>query len=207
MGSKETRRHLHGEEIVRVWIIMARKSISHSDTVTKDLQRASCLDKHCPKAVLHVEGRQVKAAELSKRLRAHAELITRAAAARAKWIAAVAQQRALAEELKPEIAVAAHYVTNTFGTGSEAFIDFGLADQAATPQTVETKALAVEKRDATRKARHTMGKTQKLKIHGDVVKSDATAPVAAVTPDATTNGTSAPQQAATPVTQANGVAH
>ena len=53
------------------------------------------------------------------------------------------------------VAVAAHYVTNTFGMGSEAFIDFGLAEPTVTAQTVETKVLAVQKRaGATAWTRH-----------------------------------------------------
>jgi hypothetical protein len=128
---------------------------------------------HCAKAVLHVHGRPLRAAELSKRLREHAQLIAQAAATHARWLREVAQERALAQELKAEIAVAAHYVTHTFGAASEAYIDFGLAEQRTNAPTVETKALAVEKRAATRAARHTMGPKQRLEIHGDVPVSDA----------------------------------
>jgi hypothetical protein len=186
------------------------KRMTRKEVISMDTQRATCLEAYCPKAVFHVETEPVRATELAKKLRQHAELIKQAAAARAKWIQLCADERALNTQLAPIVDVAAHYVTNVFGTGSEVYIDFGLADVTAAVPTVEEKLVAVKKRAATRDARHTMGKKQKLKIRGDAVLSSASAPVAPVAVAATTNGTSAPQQAAAPVTpaaQANGVAH
>jgi len=56
-------------------------------------------------------------------------------------------------------------VRGSFGTSADALADFGLAlPKARTPLTAEQKAVAAAKRLATRKARGTMGKQQKLPL-------------------------------------------
>src|SRR5581483_8311817 len=61
------------------------------------------------------------------------------------------------------------YVKATVGGASD-LADFGLTPKKArTPQTVEAKAAATAKREATRAARNTMGAKQKLKVKGNVV--------------------------------------
>ncbi len=72
-----------------------------------------------------------------------------------------AKRRAADRALKP-------WVINKFGEGSAPAHDFGFPSPKVTELTVEQKALAVERRLATRKARHTMGKRQKEKIRGVV---------------------------------------
>jgi hypothetical protein len=59
---------------------------------------------------------------------------------------------------------------NTYGTTSTTLADFGLQPQKArTPLTVEQKAAAKAKAEATRKARGTTSKKQKLAVTGNVV--------------------------------------
>ncbi len=60
------------------------------------------------------------------------------------------------------------WVVGTFGTNSQAMVDFGFPPPRARKTKAETKAQAVQKGQATRKARHTMGKKQKAIIKGSV---------------------------------------
>jgi hypothetical protein len=89
-------------------------------------------------------------------------------------------RKALRDALQPTVLVAAqfrHVVRNLFGNQADALADFGLVPpKVPTPPTVETKASAVAKRNATRQARHTMGKTQKAKIKGSVPTPPAIPP-------------------------------
>jgi hypothetical protein len=65
----------------------------------------------------------------------------------------------------------------TFGNSADVLADFGLSPlKVATPMTAETKAVAVAKREATRAARHTMGKNQKKAVKGAIQASLVVAP-------------------------------
>jgi hypothetical protein len=60
------------------------------------------------------------------------------------------------------------YVLTTAGSdAAQMLADFGIKPTASKPK-VETKAQAVVKAQATRKARHTMGKNQKKSVKGSV---------------------------------------
>ena len=61
------------------------------------------------------------------------------------------------------------FVKAAFSNSPAVLADFGLSPKkVAAPLTVAEKAAAKAKRDATRKARGTMGSKQKLAVHGDV---------------------------------------
>ena len=56
-------------------------------------------------------------------------------------------------------------VRGSFGNSADVLAGFGLAPpKAPVPLTAEKKAIAAAKREATRAARHTMGKNQKLPL-------------------------------------------
>jgi hypothetical protein len=81
------------------------------------------------------------------------------------------------------------YIVAGYGGGAVQMQDFGFsAPKAPGHKTVATKATAIAKADATRAARHTMGKKQKAAIKGTVA------------PEATPSASPAP--AATPTTPA-----
>jgi hypothetical protein len=67
-------------------------------------------------------------------------------------------------------------VAAAFGENSQQYASLGFAPRKPAQQTVESKAQAHLKMLATRKARQTLGKVQKAKIHG-VVPAPAPAPV------------------------------
>jgi hypothetical protein len=94
------------------------------------------------------------------------------------------------------------YVMNAFGKTSPQLADFGFAPPKVATLTAEQKQAAVLKREATRKARGTVGPKAKLAVTGETVKIAAlqaaadqaathTAPTAAPAP--------APEPAPVPV--------
>jgi hypothetical protein len=108
-------------------------------------------------------------ADVEATLQAFVDLRTAVDAARtalqAKLVAEANQSPALRERIHAIVA----YVRATFGNSPDILTDFGLKPKKArTPLTVEQRAAASEKRAATRKARHTMGKRQKRQIKGTV---------------------------------------
>jgi hypothetical protein len=99
---------------------------------------------------------------------------------------AVASMRTEEAKVRPVFKGLKRNLQSTYGTASTTLADFGFEPiKAPTPLTVEEKAAAAAKRKATREARGTEGKKQKLAVTGNVVgitvtpiTSSATASVA-----------------------------
>jgi hypothetical protein len=72
-------------------------------------------------------------------------------------------------------------VVSQFKTSPETLADFGITLPSRRAPAASTVATAVDKRDATRVARHTMGKRQKEQVKGTVT-APAPAPTGATTP-------------------------
>jgi hypothetical protein len=103
------------------------------------------------------------------------------AATQAKIAAEVTQ----APPLRSQMAAFVAFVKVTFAKSPDVLADFGLKPKKApTPLTLDQKAAAAAKREATRAARHTMGKAQKKAVTGTITTivtpaaSKGTAPVA-----------------------------
>jgi hypothetical protein len=96
------------------------------------------------------------------------------------WRTSVAKERATTQEISGVQTVLRNHVSALFGETSTEFADFGFTPKQVTPVDVATKVEAVEKRAATRVARHTMGKRQKKKITGETspVVDTSTTPTA-----------------------------
>ncbi len=104
-------------------------------------------------------------------------------AASKAWHAAVATEKQSTEDLSViQLNLRAH-VQALYGQASTEFADFGFTPRKVTPATADTKANAVKKRAATREARHTMGKRERLKVTGENTPV-ASAPPALDTPAA-----------------------
>jgi hypothetical protein len=150
--------------------------------VSMDRQHAACVRAHFGKsAVFHYEGTAIKAPDVVKMYEQHEQLLADIAATRERWLQLVSQEQAADAKLQEVTAAVATQIRNTMGSGSQAFIDFGLSDHKSAKQTVEQKVAAVEKSRATRAARHTMGSRQRAKVRGTVtliVPVAATAPAA-----------------------------
>ena len=116
--------------------------------------------------------------------------------------AATARERVQAR--KPFYKGLQSYVENLF-TDPNVIAQFGFTPHKTTTQDTTTKTAAVQKRAATRKARHTMGKNQKAGIKGNVtgvevvpVTAPAVAPAPSPTPVSPTPASPTPAPAPAP---------
>jgi hypothetical protein len=91
-----------------------------------------------------------------------------AQAARAAWIQAVSTQHALVDAIQPTIVALRAYIVAVYGEQSAEYKSFGFTPRRKSQPSAEAKALANQKRLATRAARKTMGSRQRLKIRGVV---------------------------------------
>jgi hypothetical protein len=89
------------------------------------------------------------------------------------------------------------FLENMF-TDPSTIAEFGFAPRKRTAPTVEAKTAAVNKRAATRAARHTMGPKQKLDIKGAVAQTEPAAPSPAPVPTGLVGGGPAPVASAPP---------
>lgn len=89
-------------------------------------------------------------------------------------VALAARDAAIAECLARDRALQV-WVRCRFGVRSQEAHDFGAESRKAASVSAQTRAMAVQKAKATRVARHTMGKKQRLKIKGDAASQALTA--------------------------------
>jgi hypothetical protein len=131
-------------------------------------------------------------ADLTQRLQTLVNLRSSVNAAKATTQANLVAEQAQSPDLTGVLTGFKAYVKASFSKSPDVLADFGLTpNKARTPLTVEAKAAAAAKRAATRTARHTMGKVQKLDVTGDVIGVTVT-PVTAPKPVASAPVASAP---------------
>lgn len=85
------------------------------------------------------------------------------------WLAQVTQEKASHEQIDPQVRGIEQYVRLTYENapnGQGILADFGMSPRKKRPVSAAKKSAAVDKRKATREARHTMGAVQKSGIHG-----------------------------------------
>ncbi|HEX3771765.1 MAG TPA: hypothetical protein VHV30_12895 [Polyangiaceae bacterium] len=120
--------------------------------------------------------------------------------AHADWLAAVQAQRVQHQKVGPVLRALQRLVLAQFGDTQDAastLADFGYAPPKVTVPTAATQAAAVEKRGATRAARHTMGKNQKKDVKG-AVTTPAPSPTTPGASPAPAQGTPAAPAASAP---------
>jgi hypothetical protein len=116
--------------------------------------------------------------ELQAIVNAHADVDAALATVKAKRAAVRAQAPTHRVFLDAFVA----FVRAAFGATPDVMADFGVKPRkAATPLTVDAKAAAAAKREATRAARHVMGPKQRKAVKGDVTGVTVT-PIVAPTP-------------------------
>ena len=96
------------------------------------------------------------------------DALTAAVAAKAERVEAVANVRSLEPQVMKVHADLIHYVEVTSGSSPTVLADFGKQPKARKVPTAAEKAAAVQKREATRAARHTAGPVQKKAVKGVV---------------------------------------
>lgn len=188
--------------------------LNNDKVVSNNNQRITAVQKHitAAKPEIPVAGKLVKPAAFvavfQKSLDAHAAVLAK----RAEYKAAVAERRAADAERRLYDDALKSWVLQRFGADSHVTHEFGYAARKLGEPNTETKAQAVKLAKATRVARGTVGKKEKLKIKGSLEPHDhVTEPAPAhVTEPAPAHP--APAGPATPPINAtngvtNGIAH
>jgi hypothetical protein len=106
-------------------------------------------------------------AELTAKLQSRIEASNEADIAKAAWRAKVRVERARVEETSELVTDLRVYLATVYGSSLEVLHDFGFAPKDRRILRAAEKAQAALKGQATREARHTMGKRQKEKVKGD----------------------------------------
>ena len=146
--------------------------------------------KHFPSGSFMLGNTSYTAASLVPVLQGLSNAITAVNAAQANAKDAVATMHGTEVAVGPILQAYKRFVQVTFASATQTLADFGLTPpKARTPLTVEQKVVAAAKNKATRAARGTASKKQKLAVKGNVTGvtvTPTTAPTAAppVTPAA-----------------------
>ncbi|HEX8794009.1 MAG TPA: hypothetical protein VF765_23870 [Polyangiaceae bacterium] len=118
---------------------------------------------------LTLDGAPVTVDAVTKELQGFLDDHAAVAAAKATLKAKVAAEDTGLAALNALVKAFIAFLRVNFGSDAEALADFGLAPpKAPAPLTAEQKAVAAEKRKATRAARGTKSPKQKRAIHGNV---------------------------------------
>jgi hypothetical protein len=141
-------------------------------------------------ASITVGGKLYKAKDLQAQFQAEMDAAKETQSAKTAYLQATLAERTVTKQVTPLYKALRSYLIGLYGASSAIVADFGFTPKNGTVD-VATKAAAIEKRAATRKARGTMGKRQKLEVTGTVpatTNGAASAPVVAdgATPKAAT---------------------
>jgi hypothetical protein len=153
-----------GEEV----IAMSKKRPNNAAVVGTCTQRLNALKTHLAHATgtIAVNGRQLKPEDVIRAYQAcldtRATLKTQRAEVSAT-LGAVAAADTERRSIEPALKA---WVINQYGVESKEAHDFGFPPPKVPVRTVESKVTALARGEATRKARHTMGKKQKGKVKG-----------------------------------------
>jgi hypothetical protein len=94
------------------------------------------------------------------------------AVAKGKWMQAVANERKVRAKVAPIRNLLRSHLESTYGKGSAVAAAHGFRAKERKKPSVKTRVEAIAKRKATREARGTMGKRQRLKIKGTLPPDD-----------------------------------
>jgi hypothetical protein len=132
-------------------------------------------------ATFTIDGTTYTTVQLQQLLQSRTDAAHATDAAKAKWLTASAAERDLTQKTGAVLLGLKRQIVSTYGSKSQVVADFGFTPKPR-KTTAKKTASAVDKRNATRAARHTMGSKQKAEISGE---SPAPALPPVVTPVAT----------------------
>ena len=159
---------------------VSRKS---NDKLVAEFQAALRGIRSLGKKTLVIDGKLWTLAEIEALLQGQIDALQKNTANRASWLRDVAAQRATyAAQAAPFMKGLRAFALSQCGSASDEFLGFGFTPPKRAGRTVASKTQAVAQAQATRKARNTMGRKQKLAIKG--VVPNATAQPAAPAPSA-----------------------
>jgi hypothetical protein len=166
-----------------------------------------------PTQKLTIAGQTLTAAQASAQIDAFLQAIDDTTHAKLAYQTQLAAQQTSNAAARVFLVQMDAVLTSFYGKTGAPRASFGALPQPRAKPTVEVVAAAVEKRIATRKARHTMGKRQKAKVVAPVPVVAAAAPVVpppapVVAPPApiVTLPPPTPPSTVTPATPSSGVA-
>jgi hypothetical protein len=113
---------------------------------------------------LSLAGGTYLVSDLVSRLQGAIAAEEKAKVAKNQWLTDVKSARQGESDLAPVLKGIHRVLEGRYGEDSPKLAEFGFAPRKRTQPSTETKADAVVKRAATRKARHTMGKKQRLTV-------------------------------------------
>ena len=162
---------------------MATKSKGQGTVVALAQSLGAGVTKHLANVTnVTLEGSSYTPAQIATKLQQVVSLNTDVDAAKATTNAKLAARKAAMPALRTFISALVSYVKAGYGNQPDVLADFGIKPpKPRTPATVQAKAAASAKREATRAARNTMGSKQKKAVRGDVVGITVT-PVTAPKP-------------------------
>jgi hypothetical protein len=152
---------------------------NRSSVKNRNAEVQAGIDKHVTSTVT-IGGVAYAAADLKGVFQAQSASFDQADALHTQWRDQVRVVATATQKANRLHSLLRSYLIGQYGTEANAVLnDFGM-DPPKSPgaKTVQVKAAAAEKAQATRKARHTMGKRQKAGIHGTV---DGAAPAGSET--------------------------
>jgi hypothetical protein len=138
-----------------------------STKVVRDKSMLAGLKKHSELLSRMIQGGILKAPPVvAARFQAHLDALDEVVAKQAAWRQALGNEESLEKEIKELMKPLGQLLTSVYGADSPTLRDFGIAPRKRVKIGAEKMLLTVAKRNATRKARHTMGKKQKKAIKG-----------------------------------------
>jgi hypothetical protein len=146
-------------------------------------------------------GKTWKGTDIVAAVQKQVAMIQATEAAHAAWIKAAGDEKtSYTDVIGPLVTALRGYIGVVYGVGSQVWLDLGFPPKRARNKpSAKTTTTAVEQRAATRKARGTLGKKQRLAIKGvtvtPVTAPEASAPSAASAPAATAASSSSPSGA------------
>jgi hypothetical protein len=121
------------------------------------------------KKTLILEGKAWKGEDVVQAFQDQVAALQASTAAHATWLKTVTDQRASYKTvIVPLLHALRAYVALLYGTGSQTYLAFGFAPPTKAKPSINTQTTALQQRRATREARGTMGKKQRLAIKGVV---------------------------------------
>jgi hypothetical protein len=145
---------------------------------------------------LSLAGGTYLVSDLVSRLQGAIAAEEKAKVAKNQWLTDVKSARQGESDLAPVLKGIHRVLEGRYGEDSPKLAEFGFAPRKRTQPSTETKADAVVKRAATRKARHTMGKKQRLTVKAPVDASVPAVPTTTTPAPAGAASTPGPQTAA-----------
>ncbi len=123
------------------------------------------LKKHMASKTLELGGKTMTVADIEGEFAALATAGARTAAAKSEWHQAVGAETTVRERrVKPLALILGDYLRGVYGQSNPMLRDFGITPRKAAKPAMKTRVAAIAKRNATRKARGTVGKRQRAKV-------------------------------------------